>query len=128
MRLRRICLWVLALTIVTRVFSQQAKVAQAWSAQTIHWPKTDADGTKWAVLEGRDDLPGQAFTYAAFIPAGFHDRHSHSSDARVAVVQGALKIGFGSLTDLNHLTTYQVGAFLFVRQTPSIRWQLTSTP
>jgi quercetin dioxygenase-like cupin family protein len=93
---------------------QERKIPQAWDAKTIPWQKTDPDGTKWAVLEGKSDVAGQAFTYAAFIPAGFHSRHSHTSDARVAVVQGALKIGFGQEADLDHLKSYPVGGFLFV--------------
>jgi uncharacterized RmlC-like cupin family protein len=63
-------------------------------------------------LEGRSDVAGEAFTYAAFIPAGFHNFHSHSSDARVAV--GVLKVSFGETSDLEHLTSYPVGSFLFV--------------
>src|SRR6266542_775641 len=56
---------------------------------------------------------GQAFTYAAFIPAGYHDRHSHGSDARIAVVQGSLKVGFG-VGAQSDLKSYPVGSFLFV--------------
>jgi quercetin dioxygenase-like cupin family protein len=66
------------------------------------------------VLEGRSDVPGEAFTYAAFVPAGFHDFHSHASDARVAVVQGVLMVNFGETFDLEHLKSYPVGSFLFV--------------
>ena len=47
------------------------KAPQAWDAKTIAWQKVDPDGTKWAVLEGRSDVPGEAFTYAAFVPAGY---------------------------------------------------------
>jgi quercetin dioxygenase-like cupin family protein len=90
---------------------QQANTPQAWTAKTIQWQKVDVDGTKWAVLQGRENVPGKAFTYAAFIPAGYHDRHSHGSDARVAVVQGSLKVGFG---EGGKLTSYPIGTFLFV--------------
>jgi quercetin dioxygenase-like cupin family protein len=90
------------------------KVPQAWDPKTIEWQKVDSDGTKWSVLEGRSDVPGEAFTYAAFIPAGFHEHHWHASDARVAVVQGALKVSFGENLDLDHVTSYPVGTFLFV--------------
>src|SRR6267143_181973 len=88
--------------------------ARAWDAKTIVWQKVDSDGTKWSVLEGRSDVPGEAFTYAAFVPAGFHEFHSHASDARVAVVQGVLKVSFGETLDLEHLKSYPVGSFLFV--------------
>lgn len=91
---------------------QQAKVPQGWTAKTIQWQSTSPDGTKWAVLEGKSDAPGEAFTYAAFVPAGYTDHHAHSSDARVAVVQGALKVGFGP--NPTHFETYPTGSFLFV--------------
>jgi len=67
------------------------------------------------VLEGRTDVPGEAFTYAAFLPAGFHDFHSHGSGARVAVVQGVLEVSFGETLDVDHLKSYPVGGFLYVR-------------
>jgi len=65
---------------------EPVKTPQAWDAQSIAWQKVDRDGTKWAVLQGRSDVEGEAFTYAAFVPAGFHDFHAHGTDARVAVV------------------------------------------
>ena len=68
----------------------QAKPAEAWDAKSIEWQKVDLDGTKWSVLEGRTDVPGEAFTYAVFIPAGYHEHHWQASDARVAFIQGAL--------------------------------------
>jgi quercetin dioxygenase-like cupin family protein len=92
---------------------QEPNMPQAWNANTVRWQKVDPDGTKWAVLQGRDDVPGKAFTYAAFIPAGYHDRHSHGSDARIAVVQGSLKVGFGD-GEPGDLKSYPVGTFLFV--------------
>jgi hypothetical protein len=55
---------------------------------------------------------GEAFTYPAFVPAGFHGFHSHATDARVAVVQNILKVSFGETLDLEHLKTYPVGSFL----------------
>jgi quercetin dioxygenase-like cupin family protein len=90
------------------------KSPQAWDAKSITWQKVDPDGTKGAVLEGRSDVPGEVFTYAAFVPAGFHDFHSHGSNARVAVVQGVLKVSFGDTLDLEHLKSYRVGTFLYV--------------
>jgi quercetin dioxygenase-like cupin family protein len=94
--------------------AEPTKTPEAWDAKTIAWQKVDPDGSKWAVLEGRSDVPGEAFTYAAFVPAGYHDFHSHASDARVAVVQGVLKVSFGETLDLEHLKSYPVGSFLFV--------------
>jgi len=59
-------------------------------------------------------VPGEAFTYAALIPAGHSEHHWHSSDARVAVIQGTLKVSFGETLDLVHLKSYPVGTFLYV--------------
>src|SRR6266567_8944840 len=84
--------------------STSAKGPQAWDAKSIQWQDIDTDGTKYALLEGRRDVPGEAFTYAFFIPAGYHEHHWHSSDARVAVLQGALKVSFGETLDLEHMT------------------------
>ena len=91
----------------------EAKKPQAWDVNTIQW-QVNADGTKDALLEGRRDVPGETFTYAFFIPAGYHEHHWHSSDARVVVVQGALKVSFGETLDLEHLKTYPTGTYLLV--------------
>jgi len=106
----------IALAIMVAGFSiastgQENKIPQAWNAKTIQWQSTDKDGTKWSVLQGDANANGEAFTYAAFIPAGYHDRHAHSSDARVAVVQGVLKLAVGNSTQMK---SYPVGSFLFV--------------
>jgi len=110
--------WLIAvamnLVLITVSTTEPARKPQAWNAQTISWQKTDADGTKWAVLEGRSDVPGEAFTYAAFVPAGFHEFHAHDTDARVAVAQGVLKVSFSEELDLEHLKPYPIGSFLFV--------------
>ena len=94
--------------------AKTAKAAEAWNAKTITWQDIDADGTKYALLQGRRDVPGEAFTYAFFIPASYHEHHWHSADARVAVIQGALKVSFGETLDLGHMTTYPVSSFLLV--------------
>lgn len=108
---RKLLLVLAALSSLT-LGGQEAKVPQGWTAKTIQWQSTSPDGTKWAVLEGKSDVPGETFTYAAFVPAGYSDHHAHGSDARVAVVQGALKVGFGP--NPTHFETYPVGSFLFV--------------
>jgi quercetin dioxygenase-like cupin family protein len=107
-------MWLFSLMLFGGPLVEQARKPEAWDAKSIVWQKTDVDGTKWSVLEGRSDVPGEAFTYAAFIPAGFHEFHSHATDARVAVVQGVLKVSFGETMDLEHLKPYSVGSFLFV--------------
>jgi quercetin dioxygenase-like cupin family protein len=104
----------LGLILVTPPAETQKKTPQAWDAKTIQWQKVDPDGTKWSILEGHSDVAGEAFTYAAFIPAGFHNHHWHTSDARVAVVQGTLKVSFGETLDLQNLKAYPVGTFLLV--------------
>jgi quercetin dioxygenase-like cupin family protein len=91
---------------------QDKSTPQGWTAKTIQWQTTSPDGTKWAVLQGKADVPGEMFTYAAFVPAGYHDRHSHSSDVWVAVAQGTLKISFGN--NQTRFQAYPVGSVLFV--------------
>jgi quercetin dioxygenase-like cupin family protein len=108
----------LALLVIVLAFlisaAGQSKLPQSWNVKSIHWQKVDPDGSKWAVLEGRSDVAGEAFTYAAFIPAGFHNHHWHASDARVVVVQGTLKVSFGEALDLEHLKSFPVGTYLLV--------------
>jgi len=79
------------------------KTPQAWDAKTISWEPPSSNGSKSAVLQGRDGVVGDAYTYAVFVPAGsapYHSLHSHSTDARVAVIQGALKLGFGETDEV----------------------------
>jgi len=75
--------------------------------------KVDSDGTKWSVLEGRSDVAGEAFTYAAFIPAdSMTSLACHRRQGRGC--SSALKVSFGETLDLEHLKSYAVGSFLFV--------------
>src|SRR5260221_13094968 len=110
--------WLIALmmnlVLLAAPVTEPTKAPRAWDAKTIVWQKVDSDGTKWSVLEGRSDVLGEAFTYAAFVPTGFHDFHSHATDARVAVVQEILKVSFIETLDLEHLKSYPVRSFLFV--------------
>jgi quercetin dioxygenase-like cupin family protein len=110
MRGKLICLAVF--TMLLAASGQNTPTPQGWTAKTVHWQTSSPDGTKWAVLEGKADAPGKSFTYAAFVPAGYQDRHSHSSDAWVAVAQGTLKISFGG--DHDHFEAYPTGSVLFV--------------
>ena len=64
-------------------------------------------------------MVGDPYTYAVFVPAGLdphHSLHSHPSDARVAVIQGALKLGFGETEELAiaNIKSYPVGSYAFV--------------
>jgi len=92
----------------------QTKAPQSWDAGSIRWQVINPDGQRWAVLEGRSDVPGEAFTYAAFLPAGVREHHWHSSDARVVVLEGTLKVNFGEHLDQQNLTSYPTGTYLFV--------------
>ena len=94
--------------------SLPAEVA-AWDPGTIQWQEINPDGTKYALLEGRRDVPGHAFTYAFFIPAGVWDGpHVHSADARVVVVKGAMKLGYGSALDKSNARQFRIGSYLLV--------------
>ena len=86
----------------------------AWTATNIKWQEEYPDGTKYSLLEGSRDIPGNAFTYAFFIPAGYYEHHWHSSDARVAVLSGALRVGYGESLDKSRMQSYGVGSFLLV--------------
>ena len=91
-----------------------AQHPHAWTPDTIHWQETNPDGTKYSVLQGRRDVPGEAFTYAFFIPAGYWEHHWHSADARVAVVKGELQLAYGPALDKEHAKGYGVGAYVLV--------------
>ena len=102
---------------VAGVFAQghhDVRQPEAWNAKTIKWQEVYPDGTKYSLLEGRRDVPGQAFTYAFFIPAGYWEHHWHTADARVAVVSGALRVSFGDKLDKTGSTIYPEGTFLLV--------------
>jgi hypothetical protein len=89
--------------------------AFAWTVENIQWGETAADGTRYALLEGTRDSPGTTFTYAFFIPAGFWDAaHWHSQDARVAVLSGALHLGYGDVLEVNAAVIYPAGSYLLV--------------
>lgn len=77
-----------------------------------HYP----DGSKYSVLKGDKDASGKEFTYAAFVPAGSwdHHTHSHNQDARVAVMSGALRLAVGPSPDKEGSKIYPAGSYLFV--------------
>jgi quercetin dioxygenase-like cupin family protein len=98
--------------------AQEVSVAgpqpHAWTAADIKWQDEYPDGTKYSLLEGSRDIPGKAFTYAFFIPAGYYEHHWRSSDARVAVLSGAMRVGYGESLDKSRMQSYAVGSFLLV--------------
>jgi len=85
-----------------------------WTPTNISWQERYPDGTRYSLLEGSRDVPGKPFTYAFFIPAGYYEHHWHSADARVAIISGALRIGYGETLDKSKMETYAVGTFLLV--------------
>jgi uncharacterized RmlC-like cupin family protein len=88
---------------------------QAWTPNTIPWDAPAADGTRYALLEGRRDVPGELFTYAFFIPAGFWDEaHWHTQDARVVVLSGALRLGYGDALEVERAEIFPAGSVLVV--------------
>jgi quercetin dioxygenase-like cupin family protein len=89
--------------------------ATAVDVDTIPWGQTAPDGTRYAVLTGRRDAPGEAFAYAFAIPAGFWDPpHVHSADAHVTVVRGALHLGFGIRLDMAAARVLRAGEAIVV--------------
>lgn len=89
--------------------------AFAWHPETIPWQSESADGTKYALLEGRRDAAGEAFTYAFFLPGGFWDPpHWHTADARIVVLQGTLYLGYGDSHDDRALQAFRTGSYLLV--------------
>lgn len=85
-----------------------------WTVDTIPWQSAAANGTKFALLEGRRDTPGVAF-YAFYIPAAVWDGpHAHSATARVFVAKGTLRIGYGTTTDERLARSYPAGSYVVV--------------
>jgi hypothetical protein len=48
----------LALSLVVLLLA--AREPQAWTPATIQWQEVNADGTKYSVLQGRRDVPGES--------------------------------------------------------------------
>jgi mannose-6-phosphate isomerase-like protein (cupin superfamily) len=88
---------------------------QAWHPDNIPWQEIGADGSKYALLEGRRDQPGVAFTYAFWLPAGFWDApHWHIADARIFVVSGKLKLAYGTSFDRGKAPSFGPGSCVLV--------------
>ena len=86
-----------------------------WAPETIRWDDTAPDGTRYALLEGRRDVAGQAFSYAFFLPAGFWDApHSHTADARIFVVCGGLRLAYGAGFDRTATMAFGPGSYAVV--------------
>jgi quercetin dioxygenase-like cupin family protein len=95
--------------------AEPAPAGRGWTVPEIAWQSEGAHGTRFALLEGRRDKPGAAFTYAFAIPAGIWDGpHSHSATARVFVARGTLRIGYGASNDKAAARAYPAGSVIVV--------------
>ena len=87
----------------------------AWHVDSIAWQAHGADGTKYALLEGRRNVQGESFTYAFYIPAGFWDPpHWHTADARVVVLKGTLYLAYSEALEPNKAQAYPMGSYILV--------------
>ena len=81
----------------------------------IAWQEIAKDGSKYTLLEGDKSVPGGSFSYLFFLPAGLWDRpHWHTGDARILVLEGALKVGLGPVFDAAATLVYPARSLLFV--------------
>jgi len=95
--------------------AEPAPAGRGWTLPDIAWQSEGAKGTRFALLEGRRDEPGTAFTYAFSIPAGVWDGpHSHSATARVFVARGTLRLGDGASFDKGATRAYPAGSVIVV--------------
>jgi len=89
--------------------------AVAITPETIPWGPPAADGSRFALLDGRRDAAGQNFSYAFALPPGGWDApHSHSSTARIFVLKGTLKLGWGAAMDKAKAKAFPAGSFVVV--------------
>ncbi|MCX6598322.1 MAG: cupin domain-containing protein [Acidobacteria bacterium] len=96
--------------------AQERPESLIWSPDSIRWDRTDPDGTKYAVIDGDRERPGQPFTYAFWMPDGVWVKaHTHTQQAHVAVVKGTLLLGFGKKMDQKATKAVKTGEFFIVR-------------
>ncbi len=87
-----------------------------WNSATIKWQRHDPDGTRYAVLDGDRDRPGQPFTYAFYMPGGVWVKpHTHTQQAHVTVVKGSIRIGWGKVFDKTKTHLLHAGDTFIVR-------------
>lgn len=90
--------------------------ALVWGDRNIAWTPDDPPGAKYAVLDGDRDDAGSIFSYAFWLPGGvWAPPHVHSQAAHVAVLKGALRLGFGPSADRASATVVPAGEFFIVR-------------
>lgn len=87
-----------------------------WGDRNIAWMPDDPPGAKYAVLDGDREDPGSIFSYAFWLPGGvWAPPHAHSQSAHVAVLKGALRLGFGPSGDRSKTVVIPAGEFFVVR-------------
>ena len=88
-----------------------ANVAAHQSVVWVDGPPSLPKGTKVAVLEGDPKNPG-LFTMRLKVPGGSAiPPHTHPRHERVTVISGRVDLGFGSVADRTHVTSYTAGGF-----------------
>lgn len=89
--------------------------AAAISPDAIPWEAAAADGSRFALLEGVRDQAGVIFSYAFALPPGLWDKpHSHSTTARIFVLKGTLKLGWGPQMHKARARSLPAGSFVVV--------------
>lgn len=84
----------------------------SFNPEDIPWTIANGNGTRSATLVGTRQ-PGELFTYAFFIPAGFYDApHWHLPEIHLHVAKGLLRLGTGENPD--GLVDYRRGSFLWL--------------
>lgn len=102
----------IALATATATIPAEAVVI---TPETINWEPPAADGSRFALLDGRRDAAGVAFSYAFSLPPGLWDKpHRHSTTARIFVLKGALKLGWGPTMDKAKARSFPAGSFVVV--------------
>jgi hypothetical protein len=96
--------------------SAEKPEALVWTPESIRWQTEEYGGAKYSVIDGDRDQPGQPFTYAFWMPAGLWvPAHRHSQQAHVAVMQGALLLGFGEKLEQSKARRIAARQFFIVR-------------
>ena len=104
-----------ALAVVSLAAPVLGEDARGWAPDDIPWQTAASNGTRYALLDGDRSKGGQPFSYAFSIPAGVWDSpHSHSATARVFVVRGMLRIGYGRVLRKEQTKAYPAGSYVIV--------------
>jgi hypothetical protein len=92
-----------------------ADSAVAILPDAIPWGAPAADGSRFALLDGARDQAGRQFSYAFALPARLWDKpHHHSTTARIFVLKGTLKLGWGPRMDKASARSFPAGSFVVV--------------